>query len=409
MLEAALAPGVAEGGGDAWLAGVLPTPAASILVRRHGLDLAAVVSASHNPWQHNGIKFFGPRRAQARRRARGAHRGAGRATAAPQTRAGRAGCEQLDGALDDYLRALLSAFRARPLRASGAARLRQRRHLSRGAVGLRAPRGEVESIGIEPDGRNINEGCGSVHPELLAERVSRRRRRDRVRVRRRRRPRDRGRRRGGSRDGDELIALCARHLADAGGLDGGVAVTVMSNYGFHRAMAEAGIEVATTPVGDRNVAAELERRGWALGGEQSGHIIWEDSGRPATGSPPRCWPCARSAEPTSPRPSRWKAPAVLENVEVAIREALEGAARGLGGGRTRERGARGPRPRPRSAIGNRASGPRHGGGPDRGASAGEVCGPARSLITRRARSSSTLFAPMCGIVGYVGKRPAEIC
>src|SRR6266513_4622204 len=60
MLEAALAAGVAEGGGDAWLAGVLPTPAASILVRRHGLDLAAVVSASHNPWRHNGIKFFGP-------------------------------------------------------------------------------------------------------------------------------------------------------------------------------------------------------------------------------------------------------------------------------------------------------------------------------------------------------------
>ena len=60
MLEAALASGVAEGGGDAWLAGVLPTPGASILVRRHGLDLAAVVSASHNPWQHNGIKFFGP-------------------------------------------------------------------------------------------------------------------------------------------------------------------------------------------------------------------------------------------------------------------------------------------------------------------------------------------------------------
>ncbi|MGH2926003.1 MAG: phosphoglucosamine mutase, partial [Solirubrobacterales bacterium] len=59
MLESALASGVAEGGGDAWLAGVLPTPGASILVRRHGLDMAAVVSASHNPWQHNGIKFFG--------------------------------------------------------------------------------------------------------------------------------------------------------------------------------------------------------------------------------------------------------------------------------------------------------------------------------------------------------------
>ena len=76
MLEAALAAGIAEAGGDALLAGVLPTPAASVLVRRHGLDLAAVVSASHNPWHDNGIKFFGADGAQARGRRRGSHRGA---------------------------------------------------------------------------------------------------------------------------------------------------------------------------------------------------------------------------------------------------------------------------------------------------------------------------------------------
>ena len=78
---------------------------------------------------------------------------------------------------------------------------------------------------------------------------------------------------GRAHDGDELIALAARGMAARGELGGGVAVTVMSNYGFHRAMEEAGIEVAVTQVGDRYVLDELRERGWALGGEQSGHII----------------------------------------------------------------------------------------------------------------------------------------
>ena len=277
MLEAALAAGVAEGGGDAWLAGVLPTPAASILVRRHGLDLAAVVSASHNPWRHNGIKFFsaGGRKLEDEAEA-GIEARVAQAGSEPGVPTGRV--RELDGALDDYRRGLLSAFR---LDLSG------RRVLldcANGATYRAAPSvferlgAEVEAIGVEPDGRNINEGCGSIHPELLAESV-------------RRSGSDVGfafdgdgdrviavDAQGGIRDGDELIALCARHLADGGALDGGVAVTVMSNYGFHQAMADAGIEVATTPVGDRHVIAELEERRWPLGGEQSGHIIWSEYG-----------------------------------------------------------------------------------------------------------------------------------
>ncbi len=172
MLEAALAAGVAEGGGDAWLGGVLPTPAASILVRRHGLDLAAVVSASHNPWQHNGVKFFGAdgRKleddAEARIEARLAEGGS-----EPGVPVGRV--RELDGALDDYRRALLSAFR---LDLSG------RRVLldcANGATYRAAPSvferlgAAVETIGVEPNGRNINEGCGSVHPELLVESIGR--------------------------------------------------------------------------------------------------------------------------------------------------------------------------------------------------------------------------------------------
>jgi phosphoglucosamine mutase len=131
----------------------------------------------------------------------------------------------------------------------------------------------VDVIGDEPDGRNINDGCGSTHLDALvaAMRVG---------------GHDIGfafdgdgdrvlavDRTGEIVDGDELIALAALHLRESGRLGGGVAVTVMTNYGFHTAMREAGIEVAVTKVGDRYVLEELRTRGWALGGEQSGHVI----------------------------------------------------------------------------------------------------------------------------------------
>jgi phosphoglucosamine mutase len=185
----------------------------------------------------------------------------------------------------------------------------------------------VESIGVEPDGRNINEACGSVHPERLATLVANGDAEigfafdgdgDRVIA---------VDREGGIRDGDELISLFARHLADSGGLEGGVAVTVMSNFGFHRAMTDAGIEVATTPVGDRNVATELERRGWTLGGEQSGHIIWEELGPTGDGIAAalltmRALDGADLAEAIPMR----KLPQVLENLEIADRGGLERSA-----------------------------------------------------------------------------------
>ncbi len=324
MLESALASGVAEGGGDAWLAGVLPTPGASILVRRHGLDLAAVVSASHNPWEHNGIKFFGSDGRKLDEGLEGRIEESASAGGAGDSPVGRV--RQLDGALDDYLRALLSAF---PLDLSGR---RVMLDCANGATYRSAPSvfgrlgASVESIGVEPDGRNINEGCGSVHPERLATLVADGAAEigfafdgdgDRVIAV------DRG---GGIRDGDELISLFARHLATSGGLDGGVAVTVMSNFGFHRAMADAGIEVATTPVGDRNVAAELERRGWALGGEQSGHIIWEELGPTGDGIAAalltmRALDGADLAEAIPMQ----KLPQVLENIEIVDRGALQGS------------------------------------------------------------------------------------
>ena len=325
MLEAALAAGVAEGGGDAWLGGVLPTPAASILLRRHGLDLAAVVSASHNPWQHNGVKFFG---ADGRKLEDDAEAGIEARVAQGDSGAGAplGRVRELDGALDDYRRELLSAFR---LDLSG------RRVLldcANGATYRAAPSvferlgAAVQTIAVEPDGRNINEGCGSTHPELLAEVIGRSGAEigfafdgdgDRVIA---------VDAQGGIRDGDELLALCARHLADAGALHGGVAVTVMSNYGFHQAMAEAGIEVETTPVGDRNVIAELEARGWALGGEQSGHIIWSEYGPTGDGIAAALlvMRALGDAELAAAIPMR-KLPQVLENVEISDRGALEQA------------------------------------------------------------------------------------
>src|SRR5919108_2815030 len=273
MLESALASGIAAAGGDAYLAGVLPTPAASVLVRRHGLDLAAVISASHNPWYDNGIKFFGP---DGRKLEDDAEAAIEERLGAPFDAGGAGAIRVLDGALDDYLRELTATFR---LDLSG---LRVLLDCANGATYRAAPGAfrrlgaSVETLADEPDGRNINAGCGSTHIEQLAERIDGSGADvgfafdgdgDRVLA---------VDRTGRVRDGDELVALAARHLAAAGELAGGVAVTVMTNYGLHAAMADEGIEVATTKVGDRYVIEELLERGWSFGGEQSGHLIWTD-------------------------------------------------------------------------------------------------------------------------------------
>jgi phosphoglucosamine mutase len=273
MLEAAIAAGVTAAGGDALLAGVLPTPAAPLLLRRYGLDAAVVLSASHNPWQDNGIKFFGP---DGQKLSDETEAEIERRLAAPRSPAARMGrVRALHATLEDYVRELHGRFRDLDL--SGLDVLLD---CANGATYRAAPEvfrrlgAQVTLIGDAPDGRNINAGCGSTQLETAIAAV-----------------RDGGHdlafsfdgdgdrvlavdRRGEVVDGDELIALAALHLRDHGRLPGdGVAVTVMTNYGFHTAMAAAGIEVATTPVGDRYVLEALRDRGFALGGEQSGHII----------------------------------------------------------------------------------------------------------------------------------------
>jgi phosphoglucosamine mutase len=273
MLEAAIAAGVTAAGGDVLLGGVLPTPAAPLLVRRHGLQLAAVISASHNPYEDNGIKFFSADGFKLSDQTEAAIEQQMLAEPRRPDRIGRV--RELHGALEDYLRELHTRFGELDL--SGTRVLLDCAH---GATFRVAPEifrrlgAEVDVLADSPDGRNINAGVGSTHIERLAESMIAGEHAigfafdgdgDRMLA---------VDRRGDVVDGDELIALAAVHYKRVGRLDGGgVAVTVMTNYGFHTAMTEAGIDVATTAVGDRYVYEALRARGWRLGGEQSGHII----------------------------------------------------------------------------------------------------------------------------------------
>ena len=218
MLEAALAAGIAEAGGDAFLAGVLPTPAASVLVRRHGLDLAAVVSASHNPWEDNGIKFFGPdgRKLEdaAEERIEELVGGSSEAPSAGPRPRPRGSARRLRARAD-------LGLPPRPLGREGDARLRQRRRLPRRAARLRAPRRErrgrsptspTAATSTTAAARPTSRCSGSASPDRTptigfafdgdADRVLAVDGNGRV------------------HDGDELIALGARHLRAAGALPG---------------------------------------------------------------------------------------------------------------------------------------------------------------------------------------------
>ncbi len=322
MLEAAMAAGVTAAGGDVLVGGVLPTPAAPLLVGRYGFDLAAVISASHNPYDDNGIKFFaadGFKLSDADELA--IER---RLEAAPGSGAVIGRVRRLHGTQEDYLRALEARFAGLGLQGTRIAL-----DCANGATYRVAPEifrrlgASVTALNESPDGRNINAGCGSTHVDAFAEAVAAGGHDagfafdgdgDRVLA---------VDRTGAVVDGDELLALTALHLRAHGRLAGdGVAVTVMTNFGFHTAMAEAGIEVATTNVGDRYVLAELRERGWALGGEQSGHII--DMGFNATGDGIAAALLSLEAlggRDLAARGAMHKLPQRLVNVPVADRDA----------------------------------------------------------------------------------------
>jgi phosphoglucosamine mutase len=322
MLEEALAAGVAAGGGDAMLGGVLPTPAASVLSRRLSFDLAAVVSASHNPFADNGIKFFNSGGTKLGDDVEVAIEA--RMDEATGERVG--GVQTLEGAFDDYIRELRTAFgldlsgrRIALDCANGAS------HRAAPAI-FRALGAELELIGAEPDGRNINEACGSTHPEALIELVRSSRAEigfaydgdgDRVLA---------VDGEGRLHDGDDLIALIATDLQRRGELNGGVAVTVMTNFGFLKTMEAAGIEIVQTKVGDRYVIETLLERDWSLGGEQSGHIVWTDFTPTGDGIAASLLVlralAGRRLEEVEPFE---RLPQKLENVRVANREAIADA------------------------------------------------------------------------------------
>jgi phosphoglucosamine mutase len=314
MLEAAVAAGIAEAGGAALTGGILPTPAAPLLMTRYGLDLAVVLSASHNPYADNGIKFFG---ADGYKLSDALEEKIELAMGEPAPYKSVGRIQPLRGTLEDYLRALHERFVALDL-----ANRRVLLDCAHGATYRAAPEifrrlgAAVTVVNDEPDGRNINAGCGSTHVDALATHVvvgdhdvafafdgdgDRVLAVDRT---------------GTVVDGDELIAMAARHL----GVEG-VAVTVMTNFGFQQAMEEGGIEVAVTRVGDRYVLEELRSRAWRLGGEQSGHII--DLGFAPSGDGIASALLTLEAlgdADLADRDAMRKLPQVLVNVEVADRD-----------------------------------------------------------------------------------------
>ncbi len=261
-LERAFASGVASAGGHAVLAGVLPTPAVALLA----IDLGVVVSASHNPPEYNGLKFF---HASGRKLIDAEEEGIEALLDAPPKDPERGRVDQLEIAVDSYLDHVLERFGA------DLAGLRIGVDCANGAYATIAPRAfeelgaQVTAIGVEPDGSNINVGCGATDLRSLQELV-------------RREQLDLGvafdgdgdrmlavDASGDALDGDQILALLALDL----GVDL-VVVTSMTNLGFHRLMKERGIRVVTTDVGDRYVLQALHEHGGLLGGEQSGHVIW---------------------------------------------------------------------------------------------------------------------------------------
>jgi phosphoglucosamine mutase len=288
LLEHALVAGILSAGVDALVAGVLPTPAIAFLTPALGAVGGAVLSASHNPFEDNGVKLFSGEgdklpdvwedEIEARLEAdpdgprpTGARVGRGRSVRGAEGR-------YLDG-----LRASLpTGFDLRGVRlvldcAHGATyRVAPRLFRSLGA--------DVTTLGTRPSGTNINRHVGALHPEVLQARVRATSGAiglafdgdgDRLIVV------DES---GAVRDGDHVLAICAQALSARGALKGGVVVsTVMANLGLERALAALGVEMTRTAVGDRYVLEEMRRLGANLGGEQSGHVIFLDHARTGDG------------------------------------------------------------------------------------------------------------------------------
>jgi phosphoglucosamine mutase len=287
MLETAIASGICSMGVDVLLCGPLPTPGIAFITQSMRADAGVVISASHNPYQDNGIKFFDrtgfklpdDEELEIERLVLG-----GAATSAdfhglrPTAELiGKA--KRIDDAIGRYVVFLKSLF-PRDLTLDGMTIVVD---CANGAAYHTAPAvfeelgAKVIPLSVDPDGRNINDGCGALHPERMAARVREEGAdlgialdgdADRVIV---------ADENGQVVDGDAIMAVVARDLLRNGRLrQETVVATVMSNVGLERAMAEVGGAVVRTGVGDRYVVEEMRRRGFNFGGEQSGHLVFLD-------------------------------------------------------------------------------------------------------------------------------------
>jgi phosphoglucosamine mutase len=282
MLETALASGICSMGGTVLLTGPLPTPAVANLTQSMRADMGVVISASHNAYEDNGIKLFGPSGYKLPD-ADEAHIEGLMADPKLERRAktyakvGRA--ERIDGAAGRYVVYVKSTF-PRSLHLKGVRVVVDAAH---GAAYHVAPEvfeelgATVFPVGCKPNGKNINHRCGALHPELVAHEVSRHHAHIGIAL-----DGDADRlvvvdERGEVIDGDAVMALCATRLLAKGKLARRTLITtVMSNMGLEHAVQAAGGKLARTQVGDRYVVEAMQRGRYNFGGEQSGHLIFSD-------------------------------------------------------------------------------------------------------------------------------------
>jgi phosphoglucosamine mutase len=348
MLEAALMSGFTSVGVDVFLLGPMPTPAVAMLTRSLRADIGVMISASHNKYEDNGIKLFDPdgyklsdEMELAIERLIEAD---SRTMLAPADRIGRA--TRVESAQERYIE---FAKRTLPknLKLTG---LRIVIDCANGAAYKVAPEAlwelgaEVIKIGVEPNGRNINDKCGSTAPDLLVQKVKEYRAdigialdgdADRVVI---------VDEKGQIVDGDQLMAVIAESWHRRGKLSaGGVVATVMSNLGLERYLKAQGLGLVRTPVGDRYVVEHMRKHGYNVGGEQSGHIVLSDFTTTGDGlvSALQVLACVvATGKPVSEVCARFTPlPQVLKNVryqngkpldDKRVRKAIEGAQLKLG-------------------------------------------------------------------------------
>lgn len=283
MVEQALTAGLLSMGMDVLLVGPLPTPAIAMLTRSMRADLGIMISASHNPFEDNGIKLFGPDgyklsdsiEADIEAKLELLNQGMGPTPVAP-AELGRA--KRIDDAPGRYIEAVKASFSGKSLEG-----LKIVIDCAHGAAYKVAPTvlselgADIISIGVHPDGLNINKDCGAVHPEALSARVREEGAdiglaldgdADRLQI---------VDETGALIDGDQILGLIAKDWQQKGKLTHSTIIaTVMSNLGLEHFLKEQGIALKRTAVGDRYVVEEMRKSGINLGGEQSGHIVLSD-------------------------------------------------------------------------------------------------------------------------------------